>query len=132
KSSSSRRAPRKERPSLVQSILSYVQTNRGLRKLLAGYPHAVVHYEDLVGNPKHTPSILMRQLRLDFDPNQLDWAAQERHNVGGNHTRWRNTSELQLDERWREILTLSQKIAIRLGTFPERYQYALRNGKSDW
>jgi hypothetical protein len=122
KSSIQGRAPRKERPNLIQSILSYVQTNRDIRRLLAGRPHAVVHYEELVHDPDRTLSALMQQMGLDFHPDQLEWAARERHNVGGNHTRWRNTSELRLDERWREVLTLPQKIAIQLGTLPVRYQ----------
>jgi Sulfotransferase family len=121
KSLSPRENPRKKRPSLVQSILTYVQTNREIRRLLDGRPHAVVHYEELVHNPERTLRALMQQLGLGFHPGQLDWAAHERHNVGGNHARWRQTSELQLDERWREVLTLPQKIAIQLGTLPGRY-----------
>ena len=53
---------------------------------------------------KHSDPVL-QQLGIAFHSRQLDWGAQQRHNVGGNHMRWIRTSELQLDEAWRGELT---------------------------
>ena len=84
-------------------------------------PHSVVRYEELVRNPEQVLSSLMRQLGLSFDPQQLEWASQVRHNVGGNGMRRSHSSELKLDEKWRDHLTLLQKLAIDAGTLLGRY-----------
>ena len=67
---------------------------------------------------------LMQQLGLSFDPRQLDWASQVRHNVGGNGMRRTNSSELKLDDKWRDEFTLLQKLAIDAGTLFSRYPFA--------
>jgi hypothetical protein len=90
-------------------------------------PHAVVHYEQLVRHPERTLGTLMHQIGLEFDPQQLDWANQVRHNVGGNRMRWSEESRLQLDETWRKKLTFAQKFTIDTGTLAGRYPF-LRMG----
>ena len=84
-------------------------------------PHSVVRYEELVRNPEQVLGSLMRQLGLSFDPRQLEWASQMRHNVGGNGMRRSHSSELKLDEKWRDEFTLLQKLAIDAGTLLGRY-----------
>jgi Sulfotransferase family len=111
-------------------IADYVVTNREIYNTIKHHPHAVVRYEQLVHNPEGTLSPILQQLGVAFHPRQLDWASQERHNVGGNHMRWGRTSELQLDEAWRRKLTLAQKMAIDIGTLPGRFpllKLGLRN-----
>jgi hypothetical protein len=87
-------------------------------------PHSVVRYEELVRNPEQVLDSLMRQLGLSFDRQQLEWASQVRHNVGGNGMRRSHSSELKLDEKWRDHLTLLQKLAIDAGTLLGRYRFA--------
>ena len=87
-------------------------------------PHSVVRYEELVRNPEQVLDSLMRQLGLSFDPRQLEWASQVRHNVGGNGMRRSHSSELKLDEKWRDHFTLLQKLAIDAGTLLGRYPFA--------
>ena len=99
----------------------YVRTNQKIYSLIKGRPHAVIHYEQLVSSPKPNLGALMQGLGLSFDPAQLRWAAHERHNVGGNGMRRRNTNELRLDDAWRRQLSLSQKMAIEIGTLSGRY-----------
>jgi hypothetical protein len=115
---------KKSSASLVKLIGNYVRTNREIYELVKDRPHSVVRYEDLVRNPEQVLGSLMRQLGLSFDRQQLEWASQVRHNVGGNGMRRSHSSELKLDEKWRDRLTLLQKLAIDAGTLLGRYRFA--------
>jgi hypothetical protein len=107
--------------SLLTLIKRYVGTNRQIHKLIKHHHHAVVRYEELVINPEKTLTSLMEKLGLTFHPLQLQWAIQERHNVGGNNMRFGQSSKLRLDEHWRKKLTFAQRVAIDAGTLPGRY-----------
>jgi Sulfotransferase family len=111
----------KDSSSLVKLIGNYVRTNREIYDLVKNRPHAVIHYEDLVRNPEQTLSGLMQAVGLAFDPDQLQWAAPVRHNVGGNGMRRGSSSELKLDEKWRERFSLPQQMVIDAGTLLGRY-----------
>jgi len=106
---------------LVKLIGNYVRTNREIYDLVKNRPHAVVHYEELVSDPVQTLSVLMQELGLGFDPNQIRWAEPERHNVGGNGMRRSTSSELKLDEKWRDRFSLPQRMVIDAGTLFGRY-----------
>jgi len=114
---------RKNLGDLSKLIYRYVLTNREIHDIVKPVPHAVVHYERLVRHPERTLSALMHQIGLEFDPQQLDWASQVRHNVGGNQMRWSEESRLSLDETWREELTFTQNFAIDTGTRAGRYPF---------
>lgn len=114
---------RKRKSNLGKFIHRYVASNRVSYNVVKDIPHAVVHYEDLVQRPEETLRNLLKPLGLDFDPRQLDWTAELRHNVGGNRMRWNKQSVLSLDETWRQGLTLVQKLAIDAGTLPGRYPF---------
>jgi Sulfotransferase family len=107
----------------VKLIENYVRTNRRIYHLLRNRPHAVVHYEELVREPEATLQSLMHQLGLAFDQSQMQWASHVRHNVGGNGMRRRDTSELKLDERWREYWNLPQRLVIDAATLPGRFPF---------
>jgi hypothetical protein len=106
--------------SLLRLIVNYVRTNREIYDLVKHRPHSLVRYEELVRSPEQVLGALMQQLGLSFDPRQLDWASQVRHNVGGNGMRRTNSSELKLDDKWRDKFTLLQKLAIDAGTLFSR------------
>jgi hypothetical protein len=110
--------------SLIRLIENYVRTNREIRELVKNQPHAVVRYEQLVREPEQVLGALMAELGLAFDASQLEWASQTRHNVGGNGMRRSSSSELKLDEKWRDHFNLLQKIVIDAGTFLARYPFA--------
>jgi hypothetical protein len=110
--------------SLIRLIGNYVRTNREIYELVKQRPHSVVRYEELVRTPEQVLGALMQQLGLSFDRRQLEWASQVRHNVGGNGMRRSNSSELKLDEKWRNEFTLLQKLAIDAGTLLGRYPFA--------
>jgi Sulfotransferase family len=107
--------------SLIKLIGNYVRTNREIYDLVKNRPHAVVHYEELVRNAEQTLGGLMQEVGLAFDPNQLQWAEPVRHNVGGNGMRRGTSSELKLDEKWRDHFSLPQQVAIDAGTLLGRY-----------
>ena len=110
--------------SIIRLIGNYVRTNREIYDLVKHRPHSVVRYEQLVRSPEQVLTVLMEDLSLSFDPRQLEWASQVRHNVGGNGMRRSRSSELQLDEKWRDHLTLLQKLTIDAGTLLGRYPFA--------
>ena len=100
---------------------SYVETNRRVYRLIKNRPYYLLRYEDLVTRPEQTLNSLMQTIGLSFEQAQLNWAAQERHNVGGNGMRRASTSELILNDNWRYQLTFLQKLSIDLGTIFGRY-----------
>jgi hypothetical protein len=114
----------KSSSSLVRLIGNYVRTNREIYELVKDRPHSVVHYEQLVRSPEQVLDSLMHQLGLSFDQQQLEWASPVRHNVGGNGMRRSRSSELKLDEKWRDHFTLLEKVAIDAGTLLGRYRFA--------
>ena len=109
--------------SFVKMIDNYVRTNRKIYQIVSKRPHAVIHYEELVKRPEPTLQSLMQRFGLSFDPVQLEWASQVRHNVGGNGMRRRDTSVLKLDERWREYWSLPQRLVIDAATLPGRFPF---------
>lgn len=101
-------------------ILRYELVHEQIRRALKSVPHSVVHYEDLVRDPKSALQSILQPLGLDFDPRQLDWAEAEKHEVAGNHMRFDSSSELVLDESWRQSLSPLKQRAIELGTLISR------------
>jgi hypothetical protein len=84
--------------------------------MLAGVPHSVIRYEDLVSDPETALNSVLAPLGLSFDPRQLSWADAEKHEVAGNHMRFDATNELVLDTSWHEGLSAAQKFAVDAGT----------------
>jgi hypothetical protein len=113
----------KSKAGLLRLAKRYVETNRRIYTLVRHLPHAVVRYEELALNPEKALRTLMESLGLAFHPSQLQWAIQERHNVGGNNMRFGKSSELTLDDHWRKKLSLAQRLAINTGTLPGRFPF---------
>ena len=104
----------------LKHIFRYELIHEQIRRALKSVPHSVVHYEDLVRDPKGTLQSILQPLGLDFDPRQLDWAEAEKHEVAGNHMRFDARSELVLDESWRQSLSPLKQRAIEFGTLLSR------------
>jgi len=92
------------------------------RWALKSVPHSIVRYEDLVMEPERTLDRILEPLGLSFHPRQLQWAEQVKHSFAGNHVRMQRTSELILDERWKHLLSPTQKLLIEIGTFLSRHR----------
>lgn len=104
----------------LKHIFRYEWIHAQLRHMLRGRPHSVVHYEDLVREPETALRAVLAPLGLEFDPRQLDWASAEKHEVAGNHMRFDETSDLILDESWKNALSPAKQRAILLGTLHAR------------
>jgi len=94
------------RHSMAEAANEWKRSNESCDALTARIPAAQwteIRYEDLCANPADT----LRRLAtfLDLDPNQitLDFRAVTQH-VIGNGMRMDSTSEIRLDERWKDVL----------------------------
>ena len=104
----------------LKNIVRYEIVQEQIHRTLKSVPHSVVRYEDLVRDPERSLNSILQPLGLSFDRRQLSWAEAEKHIVAGNHMRYQTTSNLVLDEKWRERLTASQQRIIDLGTTRSR------------
>lgn len=87
--------------------------------LLLFFKHKTLYYDRLVSMPEQTLDRLLSGIGLSYNPVQKDWAAQERHTIGGNGSvKFVKESRLILDNRWKKELTGYQKILISVLTFP--------------
>jgi hypothetical protein len=100
----------------LKHIFRYELVHEQIRRALKSIPHSVVHYEDLVRDPSSTLQSVLQPLGLDFDPRQVEWAEVEKHEVAGNRMRFDTSSELVLDESWKQSLSPLKQRAIELGT----------------
>lgn len=101
-------------------VLRYSLVHEQVRRAVKSVPHSVVHYEDLVRDPKGALQTILEPLGLDFDKRQLGWAEAEKHEVAGNHIRFDVKSELKLDDSWRQGLSPLKQRAVDVGTFLSR------------
>ena len=98
-------------------------------KFLRRRPHLLVSYESLCSKPEQVLGRIMASAGLAFEPEQLEWAQQEHHNVNGNkRTRTSRQSSIRLDERWRGQLSRRQRLVIGLAQLRFRVLLLLRLG----
>lgn len=96
-------------------IYNYTLIHERIKWMLRATPHAVVQYEELVHDPERTLGSVLEPLGLRFDSRQLLGSEQVQHTLSGNKFRWRPNG-IVLDQRWKQSLSQSQQLAIRLGT----------------
>jgi hypothetical protein len=97
----------KERLSMAQAAYQWRRCNEEGEHVLRPLAKArwiEIHYEGLCTNPDATLSRLFTFLGVDPDKRIVDFRSVEQH-VVGNGMRLDTTSEIRLDERWRETLT---------------------------
>ncbi|GIK76577.1 MAG: sulfotransferase [Acidobacteria bacterium] len=80
-----------------------------------------VRYEDLCADPEREFGRVCALLGLEPLPGPYEFLAGE-HHIIGNRMRLSSSSEIVLDERWREILTAEEAEAVRRST--ERHRRA--------
>jgi hypothetical protein len=100
-----RKAP--PRRSMAEAAHEWKRSNEAADCLTAMLPKTQwteVRYEELCAAPEATLHRLVEFVGLDPDKLILDFRAREQH-VIGNGMRMDSTSEIRLDERWREHLT---------------------------
>ncbi|HSK40664.1 MAG TPA: hypothetical protein VK943_12935, partial [Arenibaculum sp.] len=55
---------------------------------------------------------------VPYEPDQLSWNAQVRHNLSGNVMRQSADNTIRADEKWRSEMNVSQKTLVRTLTAP--------------
>ena len=73
------------------------------QRVLEGHAYRIVRYEELAARPEEIVSGLMAWIGLPFEPSQLDWSEQVRHNIGGNRMRFSMSSEIRVDDAWKKL-----------------------------
>lgn len=80
--------------------------------LLRKLDHVVVSYESIARRPVETLTQLTDWLGIEFEPDQLNWAAKERRNLAGNRIRMHKEGTIQIDEEWKRNLSAVQSMAV--------------------
>jgi len=97
-----------QRLSMAQAAYQWKRSNQEAEYILSKLEKTQwteVRYEEYCQNPDVTLNRLFRFLDLDPNKRIKDFRTAQNH-VVGNGMRLDNTSKVQLDERWREILTV--------------------------
>ncbi len=76
-----------------------------LKKHLPDSALLTVRYEDLAGSPGSELKRVCQFLGIDFRPEMLEFGASNSHIANGNRMRFLKSSDIRLDERWREELS---------------------------
>jgi hypothetical protein len=95
------------RQNMAEAANEWKRSNESADALVARLPRAQwteVRYEELCADPAATLRRLAPFLGLDPDQTLLDFRSRPQH-VIGNGMRMDTTSEIKLDERWRQHLT---------------------------
>jgi hypothetical protein len=79
----------------------YKHTFEIAERRVPGEHRTVVHYEDMVTDPRTTFIKLCDFLDLNFEPSMLEFRGTPHHNVNGNDVKFSSISKLVLDESWR-------------------------------
>lgn len=73
-------------------------------KVLPRESYLHVHYEELCREPEQTANRVCDFIGVPYEPDMLNFRGKEHHNLGGNLMRFRDTSDIKEDLRWREQL----------------------------
>ena len=110
---------------IVEKIVSqWVKENRRILRTLDGFPKSkrlVVSYEHLCANPRGVLPGVFRFCGVDPGIWNEDFRASP-HHIVGNPMRLKQSSEIAVDERWKEVLTRLQceEIERNGGAFHEK------------
>lgn len=111
---------RKDRNKVLATAIQYDYNAFRIAWELWGTSHAMIRYEDLVGDPERELRRLMQTLDLDFEAGQLEWAGPESHNLAGNRMRRGSESQLKLDLSWQTELSPMQRGLVGILASPGR------------
>lgn len=105
---------------LLRSVAMFYKVTWLVRRTTARTDSIVVHYSRLTENPEQEMRRIMRFIGLEFEPQQLQWAGRERHNIGGNRMRRTTDSTIRQDLGWKKELTPWNRLALEVLTWPAR------------
>jgi len=98
--------------------LRYARDTWDMARIAAHADSIQVRYEALADRPAEWLAEIMPQLGLVYEPEQLDWAALERHNISGNKSRATSSSAIRTDRSWQNALNVFQQSYITAVTSP--------------
>lgn len=84
---------------------------RRIQKVLETVPRGqkmVVRYEDFCSSPVAVLKRLCGFLGIPYEPQMLEFAAAEHHDVGGNSMRFSDSSEIRLSTSWQNELSVEE------------------------
>ena len=107
---------RRKGRSIWPAIWNYKTRSRRVRSLACDWPGMVhVSYEALCQDPRGELGRMMAAAGLELEEQQINhWGEQETHILGGNRQRRSTSSEIRLDESWRQRLTSLEQGVIQL------------------
>lgn len=113
---------------VVEGAFLYAKARVRLEVVLSRQDPPRVRYEDLVSDPEAALAPAMARLGLEFEESQLDWANAAQHQICGNHMRFATTSEMRLDEAWKDDLSRLQQGVVAALTWPARLTETMLGG----
>ncbi len=97
------------------------------------HPHVVVHYEDVVTEPRRTLQRIVSELGLRADGSAFDFVSDHTVNLGANHTVMGNPVRMQvgpmplrLDDEWRTAMPAGQRRLVTAVALPMLIRYGYR------
>jgi len=109
---------KRKRVSLTPAF-SYVGCSLRTLALLRDRPHAMIEYARLARDNEACLRELMHWLGLPLEYDQMDWAEQEHHNVGGGAVLKKTSGSIvSFDDQWREALPTHTQALIRAIAMP--------------
>jgi hypothetical protein len=108
-------------------VEKWLIANRAISRHLVGRKGAVVTYRDLALTTEATLRNLMPSLDLTFEPEQLHYGAAEGH-LGTRKRDYLNAAEcsvIQIDLRWRDHLSVSERSMVECHRGVNRYLRSL-------
>lgn len=115
--------------SLVEGGFRYTRTRVRLEAMLSSRDHVRVRYQDLVADPAAALAPVLAWLGHEFEEQQLDWAHAPQHQICGNHMRFATSSDMRLDEAWKEGLSLVQRGVVASLTWPAGLAESILRGR---
>lgn len=110
---------RKRKTKRIAPAWSYVGRSLRTYSLLRNVEHSAVAYEALALRPEESMQQLMERLGLPFESQQLFWAEQIHHNIGGGAVLKRTKGNaIQPDYSWHWTLPKSSQALIKAISFP--------------
>lgn len=113
--------------SMRRAATEFCRTHKECERILKDIPSSTsltIHYEELCRHPDQTLTAILRMIGLDPAEAKHDYRSVE-HHILGNSMRLNSSTEIRLDEQWRNTLSPEQLIEFDnvTGDLNRRYGY---------
>ncbi|MDY6991470.1 MAG: sulfotransferase [Pseudomonadota bacterium] len=116
----------------LPSTFTWIKRNLILEFLFSKkkYRYLKIHYEDFIEHPERTLRELNRFLNIELTENNLNFIKGKTVELDVNHLSWGNLNSfekgviyLKQDDRWKNDMTLINRLIISLITYPFRLKF---------